>query len=413
MRAAKPSKPKAPDAARRPRRLMRRPVHPRDATLGRLGWTSLVLLGRLIGPLPSRRLAALVLQRSRTLSGYYESVHRVAARRTWALTPRLVHLPESWWHVSPLVRVWRRGLVLDLDLRDNLQRTLYYTGRYVPSVTRPLRDDVRPGDVVVDVGAHMGVHALTAARRLREQGDGQVYAFEPSASSASRLERAAQQNGLDVSVIRCALGTVPGSVKLRRSTGYDATDAGVLSQYGDRHGEQVPVNVFDAWAAEVGLARLDIVKIDVEGAEPLVLAGMRGSLDRLQPRVVVIELKRTIQSAQEHRLPMFGGCSGLRATAVTPRWSSATRSTELSRALLRRTSRLAVPRGAGRDAEPASGRGRGAGSIHCSGPMKSSMTSATIVPVTDPVPPPGAAMSVQSMLRRTTFVISLMRPSSS
>lgn len=273
---------------------MRRSEEPSDTRLGRLAWRGLILLGRVIGPVAARHIAAHILRtRSRSLAGYVESVHRVAARHTWPSTPDLVHLPEAWWRASPRLRVRRLGFDLDLDLRDNLQRVLYYTGRYEPSVTRLLRRELRPGDVVVDVGAHIGVHALTAARRLRELGDGHVYAFEPSAS-ADTLERVARGHGLSLTVVRCALGAQAGSLELKTSTGYDAADAGVLSQYGDGRGRRVPVQVFDVWATEAGLSRLDIVKIDVEGAEPLVLAGMRASLERLRPRAIIIELKHAI-----------------------------------------------------------------------------------------------------------------------
>jgi hypothetical protein len=55
--------------------------------------------------------------------------------------------------------VRRLGLRLELDLRDNLERTLYATGTYEPALLRFLHDELRPGDVVLDVGAHIGVHA--------------------------------------------------------------------------------------------------------------------------------------------------------------------------------------------------------------------------------------------------------------
>lgn len=67
------------------------------------------------------------------------------------------------------------------------------------------------------------------------------------------------------------------------------------SQYGTGGAVQrVAVTSFDAWAEQARLERLDLVKLDVEGAEPLVIQGMRASLARLRPRVLVVEVKARV-----------------------------------------------------------------------------------------------------------------------
>jgi FkbM family methyltransferase len=248
-----------------------------------------------VGPRVGRGLAALVLRaRARTPAGWLEGVRRVATRPAPGV-PALTRLPDGWWTVSPLVRVRRLGLRLDLDLRDNLQRALYATGTYEPALVRFLHDELRPGDVMVDVGAHIGVHALTAAARLRGLGGGTVVAFEPAHDSAARLRAAAARNRLEVAVVEAALGAGPGTADLRADPAYDIADAGVRSLHG--HGTRVQtvrVTTFDAWAAEARLERLDLVKLDVEGAELEALRGMAGALGRLWPRALVVEVKRRV-----------------------------------------------------------------------------------------------------------------------
>jgi FkbM family methyltransferase len=209
--------------------------------------------------------------------------------------PALYRLPPAWWDVAPRVRVDRLGLALELDLRDNLQRTVYLTGTYEPGLLRMLERELRAGDVVADVGAHVGIHALTAARRLAQLGGGRVIAFEPTPDSATAVRRGAARNGLAVEVVEAALGEAEGTATLFGDARYGAHDAGVRSQFSD--GEpiaEVRLLTFDGWAAAGGLDRLDVVKLDIEGAEILALRGMRSSLRRLRPRLVVVEVKDVV-----------------------------------------------------------------------------------------------------------------------
>ena len=270
-----------------------------DGPLGRRFWRAFRRIDVVVGPLRARSLAALLIgMLSRSERGYAKSIYRVS-RHTSSPMPGIVRIPESWSSESPLVRVRRFGVTLELDLRDNLQRILYYTGTYEPSVMRFIAQELRRGDTFVDIGAHIGLHALVAARRLRELGGGRVFAFEPTRDSATKLRLAAARNRSNVEVIEAALGDTTGTADLYADPAYAPEDAGVRSQYGTGPLVQtIPVTTFDAWAQTAGLDRLDVVKIDVEGAEPLVIRGMRASLARLRPRALIVEMKAaTLQRA--------------------------------------------------------------------------------------------------------------------
>ena len=266
-----------------------------DGALQRPLWRALELLARVAGPVRARALAAAFMRLgARTERGYAKGLFRVASRLP-APMPRLWRVPPEWWAIEPRVRARRLGLDLELDLRDNLQRTLWFTGTYEPGLLRALVDELRAGDVVVDVGAHVGVHALSAARRLHELGGGRVIAFEPTDDSSAAVRLAAAGNDLPVEVVRAGLGEADGTIELRADPRYGPADAGVRSQFGA--GEVVataPLLAFDAWAERNHLDRLDVVKIDVEGAEILALRGMRESLVRLRPRLLAVEVKDVV-----------------------------------------------------------------------------------------------------------------------
>jgi hypothetical protein len=187
---------------------------PADGPVSRALWRGLVAAGRVTGPRPARKVAALAMRAAaRTGEGWTPAVHRVASRDTGA---DLVKPPPGWWTASPLVRARRLGLTWELDLRDNLERVLWCTGTYEPALLSFLAAGLRAGDVVADIGAHIGVHSLTAAARLRALGGGRVLAFEPARDSADRLRAGAAANGLDglVTVAETALGAGPGMAAL-------------------------------------------------------------------------------------------------------------------------------------------------------------------------------------------------------
>jgi FkbM family methyltransferase len=143
--------------------------------------------------------------------------------------------------------------------------------------------ELRPGDVVADVGAHIGIHSLVLAR-----AGAHVIAFEPTPDSAARLRAAAAENGLRVDVVEAALGIEEGEVSLFADPRYDLADAGVRSITGT--GARVATARSTSLDA-CGLQRLDILKVDVEGAEAAVFEGARETLVRLRPRAVVVEAK--------------------------------------------------------------------------------------------------------------------------
>lgn len=150
---------------------------------------------------------------------------------------------------------------------------------------RFLRRYLRPGMTFVDIGAHLGLYAILAARLVKPGG--RVLAFEPSPAIFRRLRWHLRWNaGTDVSTFACAVGASETTLPLYVPTGGVDTVSSLRSP-GVGHGGSRPVEVrvrpFDAVATEQQLASLDLVKLDVEGAEAEVLAGAGQVIQRHQP----------------------------------------------------------------------------------------------------------------------------------
>lgn len=149
---------------------------------------------------------------------------------------------------------------------------------------------LRPGSVVIDVGASLGEWTVPLARA----GEclGRVIAIEPAPRSAVALEATLVANALrQVEIIRCAIADRDGAgefaVPIVTSPRIDTGTAHLAPAPAGYEALQVPLRSLDSLAAERGLSRLDLIKIDVEGHERRVLDGAAAMLQRHRPVLVV------------------------------------------------------------------------------------------------------------------------------
>lgn len=142
-----------------------------------------------------------------------------------------------------------------------------------------LKSAIGPGMTVVEAGAHMGYMTLQSARAAGPTG--RVFAFEANPRAVPLIERNLVDNGLDgrVTVVPLALGDVPGAHAFYLSGGGDTSS--LLEPEGASEPIEVIVTTLDAWLDPAVL--VDVVKLDIEGAEVAALRGMRETLDRAGP----------------------------------------------------------------------------------------------------------------------------------
>jgi FkbM family methyltransferase len=153
------------------------------------------------------------------------------------------------------------------------------------------------GGTFVDAGAHIGRYSLMAADRVGPTG--RVLAIEPSPQTWALLNEQASLNGIDWMVaIQAALGTADGSAEL-----FGGGDAATNSLHPDwlgrmerrdlsarRPGQTVRLLSLKSLLEEAKVSQVDLLKIDVEGAELDVLRGAEIPLRRGQIRQLVCEV---------------------------------------------------------------------------------------------------------------------------
>lgn len=139
------------------------------------------------------------------------------------------------------------------------------------------RQLLRPADLFIDVGSNVGSYALWAADLGAE-----VIAIEPGPAAVRRLRENVRLNDFAITVLECGLAAEPGRMTL--STGGDTVNHLLLDPAVP--GDPITVDTLDNVLGDRHAAG---VKIDVEGAERLVLEGARRALS--QGRIDVLQLE--------------------------------------------------------------------------------------------------------------------------
>ncbi|MFA6317695.1 MAG: FkbM family methyltransferase [Elusimicrobiota bacterium] len=176
-------------------------------------------------------------------------------------------------------------------------------------------DALAPGGTVVDIGAHIGTFALTAGRRVGPRG--RVLALEPSPASLELLRRNVEANAMGwVSVHPVAAAEAEAEAELFTASDRDNPAADTLSATPGRPRVTVRLRRLDDLLAEEGVGPIDLLKIDVEGAELRVLAGAPAALAR--SRRVVLEVHPPKAEVQDVRKVLEASGFSCRLLSTTP-----------------------------------------------------------------------------------------------
>lgn len=167
------------------------------------------------------------------------------------------------------------------NTKELLQQYIYYFGVWEPQLTQLIRNKLKPGDTFVDVGANIGHFSLLASKLVGKSG--RVVAIEASPRTFRALQENIDRNHADnVRAVNVAVSDSRGMVKIFRGPeshiGLATTLATLAAERECEPEADIPsaplTDILDA--EEFRGARL--VKIDVEGMEWAVVAGMKSLL---------------------------------------------------------------------------------------------------------------------------------------
>jgi FkbM family methyltransferase len=195
-------------------------------------------------------------------------------------------------YARPIVARTADGFAMELHLDDRIDRRIYYTGHYEAPTEVLLRRLLPGAKRFVDIGANNGFFAILAAQLM---GDGnEVLAFEPFSATYERLQRNIEVSAAHgITPLKIALSNVTERRPMfsRAGTlGLSTFAARAENGHGD---ETVECDTFDNVWARHGGGPIDLVKMDIEGAELLVLEGMPRALEAKLFRHLFVEVHPT------------------------------------------------------------------------------------------------------------------------
>ena len=155
-----------------------------------------------------------------------------------------------------------------------------------PELMETLYRYLRPGSVMFDCGAHIGEFTVAAAAAMGP--DCEVHSFEPDPRNFQILQDNVARNGLNRVVLNpCAVGETAGEARFHLGKDPTASSIGLESQTVEV--VSVPVVNLSEYAREHRLQRVDVLKIDVEGAELSAVKGASELLNNYKPRFIFVE----------------------------------------------------------------------------------------------------------------------------
>lgn len=236
------------------------------------------------------------MTKATTLSALRRVAKKLSFGGRFLLAQRI--LRRVYYGIPVTVRVddFDGDLTMDLRLSEHMQSRIFWVEYYNREIVALIKRLVTESMVFVDIGANIGEITMVAAKCVGDTG--RVIAFEPVDHPADMLQKNVSDNQLlNVTVVRAGLSDKIGTCPIYESCGQDTPhdeNYGLNSLYGGPNEspiQTVNITTLDEYLRRNPADRVDIIKIDVEGAELPCLRGAAGTLQLFRPHLI-IEVQR-------------------------------------------------------------------------------------------------------------------------
>lgn len=186
---------------------------------------------------------------------------------------------------SPWLIETDRGQKMFIDFEDGVEQSIFL-GKFEDLVSDAFMKLVSKGAVVLDIGAHSGYYTLLSASSVGSSGS--VHAFEPVLYEYEKLKANIAVNGFDnVLPNNIAIWASVGQLPLYLASGKYSGRTSIISRLDAK--EEVflaKTTTIDTYVSENRLKSVDLIKLDIEGAEPYALRGGTETLSNYKPDII-------------------------------------------------------------------------------------------------------------------------------
>jgi FkbM family methyltransferase len=171
-----------------------------------------------------------------------------------------------------------------LNTEGYVDQCIIESGVFEPSSTEIVKHLVKSGDVVLDVGANIGYYSVILSKLVGEEG--KVYCFEPTDHYGKVLKmNLAENNARNVEIFKVGLSNQKSEVQIQ--IGPSSATLHSPGKVPLLFTETIQLISLDEWLEDRNLTKIDFIKIDIDGHEPLFLQGAWNALDRYNPTILL------------------------------------------------------------------------------------------------------------------------------
>jgi FkbM family methyltransferase len=203
----------------------------------------------------------------------------------WRLIPSIQRKSKKFSGKDiPQITGTRYGFKMHINVGDFIGRHIYLHGDYEPGVSRMFSKILQQGSNIIDIGANIGYFSLLSSSIVGQKG--KVFSFEASPSIYNNLKNnLTLNNANNVYASSNAIGDEEGEVEF-----FEANELNLgissLRNLGEQASKKVRVKMITLDSYITDFPTIDLIKIDVEGAEMKVLKGMELLIDRDLPFII-------------------------------------------------------------------------------------------------------------------------------
>jgi FkbM family methyltransferase len=173
------------------------------------------------------------------------------------------------------------NVIIKLNFEKDVDRRIYLHGFENETINHFLKC-LKKGDIVVDIGANIGIYSLLASKKIGE--DGEVFAFEPAPIASAAFKNNIERNNLkNIKLFNKGVAEFTGEAILNicADDAYNTLGSAPMKEITSQH--KIELVSLDDFFEYRKVNRINVIKIDTEGAEFLIFQGAKKTLEKFKP----------------------------------------------------------------------------------------------------------------------------------